>query len=193
MTKKRIDVGTYIYPMPLAIIGSHDLRGKPNFMVASYVGAVDHEPPAVCVALAKNHYSNPGIEVHCAFSVNIPSVALRDAIDYAGTHSGEDVDKSRLFKVAYGELGSAPMVQSCPVSLECELVDIIELHNNRAYIGRIAGAYVEEGVMDQGLPDMAKIDPIIFSMHNFRYYRLGEFIGPAFERGASYVPNPDGA
>ncbi|PKQ16797.1 MAG: flavin reductase family protein [Actinobacteria bacterium HGW-Actinobacteria-7] len=192
MAKKRIDVGTYLYPMPLVIIGSHDLQGKPNFMCATYVGAVDHEPPTICVALTKNHHSNPGIEVHAAFSVNTPSVSLRAAVDYAGTKTGREVDKSRLFKSFYGDLSSAPMVQACPVCLECELVDVIEFQNNRAYIGRIAGAYVEEDVLDEGLPNMAKVDPLIFSMHNFEYYRLGERLGPAFVQAEGYVPDPDG-
>jgi flavin reductase (DIM6/NTAB) family NADH-FMN oxidoreductase RutF len=192
VAKKRIDVGTYLYPMRLAIIGSHDLQGRPNFMVASYVGAVDHEPPTLAIALTKNHHSNPGIEIHAAFSVNTPSTALRAAVDYAGTRTGSEVDKSHLFKVFYGSIPSAPMVSACPVCLECELIDIIELQNNRAYVGRIAGAYVEEDVLVQGLPNMKKVDPIIFSMHNFEYYRLGELMGPAFVEAEGFEPDPDG-
>ena len=42
--------------------------------------------------------------------------------DYCGTVSGHITDKSMLFKVFYGETSSVPMIEECPVNLECRVV-----------------------------------------------------------------------
>jgi hypothetical protein len=53
-------------------------------------------------------------------------------------------------------------------------------------------AYVDEAVMTEGLPDMAKVDPLLFSMHNFQYFGLGELLGHVWSIAPTFQPSPDG-
>ncbi len=192
MAKTSIEPGNYIYPMPLALIGAQMPDGKPNFMVVAYVGAVNHQPPVIMVSMAKDHATNEAIEASGAFTVNIPSSSMIDVVDYTGTVSGKEMDKSSLYKVFYGELGNAPMIQSAPINLECKLADRIEYPYNVAYIGDVVGSYVEESLLAEGLPDMGKVDPLCFSMHDFNYYRLGDHMAKVWSLGPSYTPDPAG-
>lgn len=189
--KTKMQPATYIYPLPLGLIGADDCDGKANFMVVSYIAPLNHEPPIISVSMGKTHYTNSCIEKTKVFSVNIPSKAMIAAVDYAGSVSASDTDKSKLFKITRGELG-APLIDSCPISLECRLDQVLEYEHNKAYIGAIVNAYVDDDVIVEGLPDMAKIDPLLFSMHNFQYFALGEKLGQVWTLAPTFVPPADG-
>ena len=56
------------------------------------------------------------------FTVNVPSVALVEAVDYCGLVSGRNTDKfadTGLTPIR-SELVDAPYVQECPLVLECK-------------------------------------------------------------------------
>lgn len=178
--KRKIDPGTYIYPLPVVLIGVNDAAAKPTFMVCAYVSGIDHAPPRIIVSMGKDHYTNEHLEREGAFSVNIASRKLASALDYCGTRSGSDVDKSTVFKTFYGDLGTVPMIESCPINLECTLHSRQEFEATVAYIGDIVNVYTEDEYLENGLPDITKVDPIVFSMHDFKYFGVGDHIGNAF-------------
>jgi flavin reductase (DIM6/NTAB) family NADH-FMN oxidoreductase RutF len=191
MKSKTEAPANYIYPMPLGIIATDDSDGKPNVMVVAYIAPLNHEPPIISVSMAKTHFTNPCIEERGVFSVNIPSRAMIAAVDFAGSVSAADTDKSTLFKMDRGELG-APLVSSCPISLECRLQQTLEYEYNKAYIAQIVNAYVDDSVMAEGLPDMAKVDPLLFSMHNWQYFSLGEMLGQVWSLAPTFQPVAEG-
>jgi flavin reductase (DIM6/NTAB) family NADH-FMN oxidoreductase RutF len=141
--------------------------------------------------MGKTHYTNPCIEDKGIFSVNIPSRSMIAAVDYAGSVSSADTDKSTMFKVDRGEFG-APLVRSCPISLECRLDQVLEYEHNKAYVAEIVNAYVDDTVLAEGLPDMAKVDPLLFSMHNFQYFELGKMLGNVWSLAPTFEPSPEG-
>ncbi|MGQ9721275.1 MAG: flavin reductase family protein [Candidatus Jordarchaeum sp.] len=98
MEKREIGAKTFLYPMPTTLVGAN-VGGKPNFLTIAYCGIVNHNPPAISIALSKRHYTNPGIRENKTFSVNIPSVEMVKITDYCGLVSGKNVDKSQLFDV----------------------------------------------------------------------------------------------
>ena len=142
------------------------------------------------VSLASNkfHYSNAGIKENGTFSVNIPSEDMVKITDFVGLNSGQNLDKSTLFEHFYGKLKTAPMIKECPLNLECELVTTVDLKGqNELFIGQIVGAYAEEKYLTNGIPDITKIRPIIFSMHDNNYWRLGDHLGKAWNIGKGFV------
>lgn len=185
--KRKTQAANYIYPLPVVLIGADDSAGKPNFMVVAYVAPLSHEPPVISISMGKGHYTNACIEESKLLSVNIPSSGMIDAVDYAGSFSAVDTDKSQLFRVERGELGT-PLVASCPISLECRLVQILEFDHDKAYVCRIENSYVDEDVMVEGLPDITRVDPLCLPMHDFKYHRLGECLGRVWSLGPAYTP-----
>jgi flavin reductase (DIM6/NTAB) family NADH-FMN oxidoreductase RutF len=182
MKKLEIGAKTFLYPMPTTLVGAN-VDGKPNYLTVAYCGIMNHNPPTISVALGKSHYTTIGIKENGTFSVNIPSAELVKITDYCGLVSGYKVDKSQLFETFYGKLKSAPMIRECPLNLECKLIQTLEFSVDEAFIGEIVGAYSEDQYLTNGLPDIRKMNPIVFSMHDDNYWEVGDHLGRAWNIG----------
>jgi flavin reductase (DIM6/NTAB) family NADH-FMN oxidoreductase RutF len=183
--KKEIKPGTYLMPMPTVLVGA-TTDGRPNYMVAAYVGIMNFRPPVISAALNRNHHTTRGISETGSFSVNIPSADTAVRTDYCGLVSGKSVDKSTLFTPFFGKLKTAPMIQECPLCLEVRLIQTVEFDVDIAFIGEIVSVYCEDSCMDGDLPDIERISPIIFDMGKRRYFSLGAFIGDAWSIGRDF-------
>jgi flavin reductase (DIM6/NTAB) family NADH-FMN oxidoreductase RutF len=141
----------------------------------------------ISVTLGKAHYTNSGIKENNTFSVNIPSENLLEATDFLGLNSGKILDKSRIFEVFYGGLQTAPMIKEAPLNLECKLVQTLDFAGtNEVFIGEIIEAYADEAILTDGLPDMSKLKPIAFSMHDYNYWGIGAYLGKAWSIGKGF-------
>ena len=186
MVKQKIRPGVYLYPMPVVLIGAN-VKGKPNFMTIAWVSIVEHKPPMIQISAHKSHYTNQGIKENQTFSVNIPSIDMVEITDYCGIESGKETDKSNLFEVFYGELKTAPMIKKVPLNLECKVANIIDnTFGHEIIIGEIITAYAEDYIIKNNIPDITKLQPLIFSMNDNNYWKLGEFIGRAWSIGYNY-------
>jgi len=184
----KIKVGTKMisYPMPCSLLGTK-VGGKVNFLTVAFFSMVGIKPPYIMAALAKSHYTNPGIKETGAFSINIPGTSMAEATDYCGMVSGRKFDKSNVFEVFYGEESGTPMIVECPYNLECKLVQTVDLPADELFIGEIVAAYTDNRYLTNGVPDMAKIDPFILSMPEMTYVRLGSPVGRAWDMGKSRI------
>jgi len=182
MAKTAIDSNTFLYPMPVALVGSL-VAGRPNFLAVGWASRVNYQPPLIAIALGKTHYTNKGIHASGAFTVNIPSVDLMAKVDYCGLASGKTKDKAGLFKVVPGQVTGSPMIDDCPLCMECRLFKVVELPSNDLFIGEIVGAYVDADCCTEGQPDIAKIRPFTLSMPDNRYWAMGASIGKAWSVG----------
>jgi len=190
---KKIALGArrLLYPMPAVLVGAN-VNGKPNFLTIAWCGIVQSEPPMISVALRKDRYTLPGIKENGAFSVNIASTEMVVATDYCGITSGRDVDKSGVFETFYGDLKTAPMIEECPINMECKLAHTLDLGGtHELIIGEIVQSYAKEECLTDGEPDGKKIDPIIFTTGDLNYWKLGEPIGKAFRIGKEFTPSKE--
>ena len=180
--KKSIGKNVFICPMPVTIIGTR-LNNRPNFLTVGWVTRANVDPPMMAIAINKAHASADGILMHKAFSVNFPGTDLIEETDYCGLVSGKDKDKSRIFDIFYGELKNAPMIKKCPITLECQLTETIDLPTNYLFIGEIIGAYGDENCFTEGKPDVTEINPLLLTMPDNSYWQVGEFLGRACKIG----------
>lgn len=109
--------------------------------------------------------------------------------DYCGLVSGEKIDKSDLFEVFYGELGTAPMIKECTLNLECRLTETLEFPTNYFFVGEIIATYSEEKYLTQGKPDIKKMEPLLLTMPDNSYWTVGDYAGAAWEIGKSLMGN----
>ncbi|MGQ9721276.1 MAG: hypothetical protein ACUVXA_08145 [Candidatus Jordarchaeum sp.] len=78
------------------------------------------------------------------------------------------------------------MIKECPLNMECKLVQTLEFTVDEVFIGEIVAAYADERYLTDGLPDIKKINPIVFSMHDNKYWKVGEHIGRAWNIGKEF-------
>jgi len=77
------------------------------------------DPGSVSLGMNRAHYTNAGIRENGTFSVNLPDEPLVMKTDHRGLVSGRKVDKGAPFKTFSGKLKTAPMIEECPVNMEC--------------------------------------------------------------------------
>lgn len=190
MEKHEISIERISYPMPCSIVGAK-VNGKPNFLTVAWFSMVNFKPPYLGIALNTIHYTNPGIKESGTFSVNIPSSDMAEITDYCSIVSGRKYDKAKSFEIFYGKLKTAPMIQECPYNLECKLIQTVKLVSNELYIGEIVAAYSDERYLTNGIPDMKKVNPIVLSMPDTKYFKVGEYLGQAWEIGEKLISKKD--
>lgn len=183
---------TLVYPMPTLLVGAN-VDGKANFMTVAWAGIVNSEPPMISVAIRHQRHALGGIRQNMTFSVNVPSTDLVRETDYCGMASGRKFDKAEIcgFKVFYGELSNAPLIEQCPVNLECEVVHILNLGSHALVIGKIKQTHVSESCLTDGKPDVSKVRPFAYTpMPSAQYHALGDVIAKAFSAGRELQPKP---
>jgi len=174
-----------LYPMPALLIGSN-VNGKANFMTAAWSGIACGDPPMVSVALRHPRYTLKGIRETQTFSVNVASTSMVKEVDLCGIVTGEKVDKIKAckFKVFYGKIETAPMVEQCPINLECRVEHMLDLGSHVLVIGRIEETYVTGKCFTGDHPDVKKVDPLIYTTLPANHYQgLGEVVAKAFKVG----------
>ena len=142
---KKISIGKnpFLYPMPVSIVGAL-VEGKPNFLAVGWLMSVNYNPPMIGIALGKMHYTNQGIKKEKAFSVNTPNTNLIKQTDYCGLVSGKKENKSNIFDIFYDKYDNIPMIQECPLCIQCKLRQIVDLPSNEIFIGEIINTFIEE-------------------------------------------------
>ena len=187
MAKVKLGPQELVYPMPAFLVGSVK-NGQPDFATVAWGGIVCSTPPMVGISLRSSRHTYKGIEEHGTFSVNIPSVSQVTETDYCGIVSGAKTDKVSAcnFHVFYGNTNTAPLIDECPVNLECTVFEMRSLGSHILIIGRITECHVAEECLTDGRPDVDKIRPISYSSgHTAEYRAIGEILGPAFKIGHS--------
>ena len=170
-----------VYPA-VALIGAY-VDEKPNFMTVSHCESGGLKPPLILFPMNKKRYTLRGIRENRAFSVNVPSCALVEKTDFCGIYSGKKKDKSRIFKIFFGETKTAPLIEECPINMECKLVHDLTLGSHILIVGEVFRTHVSADCMTDGDIDPHKISPIIYIPRTKKYHRLGEVIAQGFGIG----------
>ena len=182
MSKKKLGPQPMIWPHPTVLVGTV-FEGKVDFATYAWTGVTASSPPSVSVALQHHRHTLKGIYANRAFSVNIPPVELVKETDYCGLVSGADTDKVKDcgFKVFYGALQNAPLIEECPINLECELLHTLNVGSHVLVVGKITETHLSEDCLTDGHPDMDKVKPFVFGPG--KYFKVGDAFADAFKIG----------
>jgi flavin reductase (DIM6/NTAB) family NADH-FMN oxidoreductase RutF len=182
MGKVTVKKNLFCLPWTQTILGTM-LKGKVNFMALDWVTRVNFSPPMLGICVNKQNATHEAILDTKEFSVNVPSVDMMEITDYTGLVSGKQVDKSSLFEIFYGELKKAPMIKNCPITIECKVVETVNLPTNNFFIGEMINIYSEEKYLSEEKPNYEKIKPFLLTMPDNTFWSLGNPIGKAWNAG----------
>lgn len=186
MGKVTMGPQTLIYPMPVLLVGVN-IDDKPNFMTVAAHGIPSLTPPMVSVSIRHQRYSIKGIRQNMTFSVNLPPVEMMKEADYCGMVSGAKVDKIEVcrFKVFYGKLNNVPLIEQCPINLECKVVHILNLGSHALIIGQVEETHISDDCLTDGKLDVNKINAFCYTSDPVRQYQpIGKVIAKAYSVGA---------
>lgn len=150
MTKQKQSLQILLGPVPSALIAC-GRDNEQNIITLAWVGVVNSAPPMISAAIRANRHSYGIIKENGEFTVNIPSADQVKIADLCGTLSGADIDKFVRFNLTpvKGLLNKAPMIEECPISMECRVKNALELGSHTVFIGQVISTYVAEGILDE--------------------------------------------
>jgi flavin reductase (DIM6/NTAB) family NADH-FMN oxidoreductase RutF len=175
----------FCLPWTQTILGTH-LEGRVNYMALDWLTRVNFMPALLGICVNKGNGSHDAIVETGEFSINVPSTDMVEITDYTGLVSGKRSDKSELFKVFYGELKAAPLIQECPLNIECRVSQTVNLPTNSFFIAEIVNIYCNDAFMTDSKPDITKIKPFVLTMPDNRFWALGDCVGQAWHAGKKF-------
>lgn len=187
--KKNLGSIPGLFPMPVVIVSAYDREGIPNAMTAAWAQITDMDKIALFVD--PDHRTMKNIQETKAFTVAIADVAHMAEADFIGIASGNNMpDKLEKsgFHVTKSEFVNAPLIEELPVSMDCELADIIDTEDVYAMVGKIVNICAEDRVIgEDGKVNPEQIHALIFDQFRNGYYAVGEMVGQAWNAGKDLV------
>ncbi|NPV52136.1 MAG: flavin reductase family protein [Firmicutes bacterium] len=178
MPKQLWKPSTLLYPVPAVLVSSKGTEGPPNVLTVAWTGTVCSEPPMLSISVRPERYSHTLITQSGEFVVNLPSKRLIRAVDLCGVKSGKDMDKfaaAGLTPVP-ASVVEAPIIEECPINIECRLRQTISLGSHDMFVGEIVAIHVDENLVDKkGHLDLAKANLIAW-VHG-HYAEIGKMKG----------------
>jgi len=167
-----------LFPCPVVLVSCKSKEGKSNIITLAWAGVVCSDPPMIGISIRPHRFSYKIIEDSGEFVVNIPTKDLLKETDICGTISGKDVDKFSKTKLTpiQAEKVRSPMIEECPVNIECVVRKKIPLGVHHLFIGEVVQVHIDENVLnDEGEVDFKKISPFVYNRRE--YWSLAAKIG----------------
>ena len=181
--RKNFGAKTWLYPMPVLIVGTYDENGTPNAMNAAWGGIYDTNMVMVC--LADDHKTTENIKKTGAFTISFATSKTVEACDYVGIVSGNK-ETNKIEKAGWhvikSEIVNAPLFDDLPMALECKLISYDE--ETCRLVGEIVNVCADERILDEnGKIDLNKFSPITYDPVHHTYRKIGDVVGKAFSDG----------
>jgi len=176
-----------LFPVPAALIVS-GLNGNYNIIAVSWIGMVSSTPPAIGISIQKSRFSFDLIKKAKEFTVNIPSSKYYVETDYCGIVSGRDRNKLADTKFTFIDSRKikTPIIDECPLNLECKVFKEVEIGEHTMFIGEILEAHIDADKTNDTNRinvDISKVDPLIYCASVREYWTIGKKLGDSFKCG----------
>jgi flavin reductase (DIM6/NTAB) family NADH-FMN oxidoreductase RutF len=183
--RKELKAKSYVYPLPVLIIGTYDENGNPNAMNAAWGTVCD--TAQVSIVLSASHKTVKNFLKTKAFTVAMADEKNVVPADFVGVVSANNTP-SKLEKTGWTIVKSdkvnAPIFDELPLVLECKLISYD--FDTEICIGEVVGVSAKEEILDANCKvDLTKFKPICYDCDTHGYYTLGNKVGQAFSDGLS--------
>lgn len=179
MAKQTWKPGNMVYPLPAVMVSVGDREGNTNIITIAWTGTICTNPAMLYISVRPERHSYKMIQESGEFVVNLTTEALAKATDYCGVRSGRDVDKWKEMGLTRGnasELEFAPIIEECPVNIECKVEEVKELGSHHMFIARVVGVQVDDSYLDETGKFSLNETGLLAYSHG-EYHSLGKQIG----------------
>jgi len=178
MGKIPLERSAFLAPVPVVLLTCVDRDGAPNILTVSWASVVCGTPPMVSVAVRAERFSYMAIRDTGEFVLNIPSAALVRAVDFCGAVSGESVDKFTQANLTPmpGVKVRPPMIEECPVNLECVVRQALPLGSHVLFLAEVAAVHADADVVEDGTIVLGRVAPLTFDPFGGDYWNLKEVV-----------------
>lgn len=149
MSKIFWDGGALLAPVPPALVSCGTLE-NPNVLTIAWTGIINTKPPMTYISVRPSRYSYNIIKESGEFVINLTTSAMCKTADFCGVRTGSKVNKFEkcgITAVSAVKI-NAPIIEECPVSIECIVREIKPLGTHDMFISEIVGVDIEEKYID---------------------------------------------
>ncbi len=177
MAKRTLKGGALLSPLPPTMVSCGDMENS-NIITIGWTGILNTIPPKTYISVRPSRHSYNMIKESGEFVINLtPSQLVKEA-DYCGIYTGKKVDKFEKCKLTKSPATqvSCPVIEECPISIECRVSEIIPLGSHDMFMADILCINVDEKLFDkEGKMHFEKANLIAYA--HGEYYELGKKIG----------------
>ncbi|MCL2350136.1 MAG: flavin reductase family protein [Defluviitaleaceae bacterium] len=172
-----------VYPAPIGLVVSIDENKKPNVMTASDIVNINLRNPAIIgISIARAAHTHSLITKSGQFTINFPTSAILEKVDLVGSCSGRKVadkfEKYGLTPAKSSEI-DAPIIEECPVNLECKVISTADAGKHTLFIAEVAAMHVHSDKLGENEEMLIeKMDGILFA--EWQYFKIGEKLGDMY-------------
>jgi flavin reductase (DIM6/NTAB) family NADH-FMN oxidoreductase RutF len=143
--KRQIATSSILYPNPVALV-TCSYGNKDNIITIAWLGTICSEPPMISISIRPSRFSHELVKQSKEFVINIPDEKMVNACDFCGTASGRDVDKFEAlnFHKQKAFVINTPLIEECPVSIECKVKQILSLGTHDMFIAEVLNVSSDE-------------------------------------------------
>ena len=169
--------GTFIYPIPAALVSSGTME-KSNILTVAWTGIINTNPAIVYVSIRPERYSYNLIKENKEFVINLTNENLVYETDWCGVKSGAEYDKFKELNLSKqkGKFVKCPLIKEAPVSIECKVIEEKKYGSHVCFIAEVLSIDADNKYFDKnGAFDISKCNLIAYA--NGGYYSLGKKLG----------------
>ena len=150
MNKTSANFKSSLHPKPKVLVSCRGTDGRDNALAVAYCGNCSYDPPMVMVGIVPSRFSYKLIKESGCFVVNLCGKQNKELFDYMGSHSGRDEDKFEATGAAKsnGLKVNAPILDNCPVNIECTIVDSIITGSHEMFVGKIEYVHADKSLVN---------------------------------------------
>ena len=159
-----------IGPRPIGWISSIDPDGRLNLAPYSFFNGFNYHPPIIGFSSIGWKDSVRNIEQTREFAWNLATQALATAMNQSSASVAPEVDEFALAGLtpAPSRLIRPPRVAETPVSMECRLIEIVQLHtadrkpvDSWLVLGEVVAVHIDKALLKDGVYQTAEARPIL--------------------------------
>ncbi len=177
MSKVVWDGTTLLAPVPVVLATVGDMENS-NIITIAWTGICSSKPPMTYISVRPERYSHQLLEKNAEFVINLVTDDLVRKTDSIGVKSGRDIDKFQEYRLTKAEASkvACPLIEECPVNVECVVKQVISLGSHDMYLAEIVAVNVNEELLDEkGKLNLRKAGLVAYS--HGEYFSLGKKIG----------------
>ncbi|MFT3800533.1 MAG: flavin reductase family protein [Burkholderiaceae bacterium] len=159
-----------IGPRPIGWISSRDAEGRVNLAPYSFFNAFNYHPPIIGFSSVGRKDTIRNVEANGEFAWSLATWALAQQMNATCAAVAPEVDEFELAGLdkAPSRLIDVPRVAGSPASMECKVVEIIQLRGvdgvqvpSWLVLGEVVAVHIDKAYLKDGVYQTAQAEPIL--------------------------------
>ncbi len=164
-------------PVPATLVTCGTME-NPNVLTVGWTGICCTRPPMTYISVRPERFSHDIIKESGEFVINLTTSSMVRQTDFCGVKSGRDLNKFEAcnLHIVQSQKLSVPLIEECPVSLECRIIEAKLLGSHTMFLAEIVGIDVDERFIDsKGKLNLQQCGLMAYA--HGEYFSLGRKLG----------------